>query len=66
VTVTDLFSRFILKIEALPEARTAWTKAAFLSLFRHQGLAEIIRVDNGPPIPSQGPGGLSKMSAWWV
>jgi transposase InsO family protein len=66
LTVTDLFSRFILKIEALPEARTAWTKAAFRALFRRQGLPDIIRVDNGAPFASQGPGGLSKLSVWWI
>ena len=49
MTVTDLFSRFILKIEVLPEARTAWTQAAFRALFRRQGLPDIIRVDNGAP-----------------
>lgn len=66
LTVTDLFSRFILKIEALPEARTAWTKAAFRALLRRQGLPDIIRVDNGAPFASQGPGGLSKLSVWWI
>jgi transposase InsO family protein len=66
LTVTDLFSRFILKIEALPEARTAWTKSAFEALFRRQGLPDIIRVDNGAPFASQGPGGLSKLSVWWI
>ena len=66
LTVTDLFSRFILKIEALPEARTAWTRAAFRALFRRQGLPDIIRVDNGAPFAPQGPGGLSKLSMWWI
>lgn len=66
LTVTDLFSRFILKIDALPEARTAWTQAAFRALFRRQGLPDIIRVDNGAPFASQGPGGLSKLSVWWI
>lgn len=66
LTVTDLYSRFILKIEALEEARTSWTKAAFRALFRRQGLPEIIRVDNGAPFASKGPGGLSKLSVWWI
>jgi transposase InsO family protein len=66
LTVTDLYSRFLLKLEALEEARTAWTKAAFQALFRRQGLPEIIRVDNGAPFASQGPGGLSKLSVWWI
>lgn len=66
LTVTDLFSRFVLKVEALPEARTAWTMNAFRSLFRRQGLPDIIRVDNGAPFASNGPGGLSKLSVWWI
>lgn len=66
LTVTDLYSRFVLKIEALEEARTAWTRTAFRALFRRQGLPEIIRVDNGAPFASQGPGGVSKLSVWWI
>lgn len=66
LTVTDLHSRFILKIDALEEARTTWTQAAFRALFRRQGLPEIIRVDNGAPFASQGPGGLSRLSVWWI
>jgi putative transposase len=64
--VTDLHSRFILKIDALEEARTSFTKASFRALFRRQGIPEIIRVDNGAPFASQGPGGLSKLSVWWI
>lgn len=66
LTVTDLYSRFILKIDALEEARTSFAKAAFQALFRRQGIPEIIRVDNGAPFASQGPGGLSKLSVWWI
>ena len=46
LTAMDLHSRFILKIDAL---------------FRRHGIPEIIRVDNGAPFPSQGPGGLSRL-----
>ena len=60
LTVTDLHSRFILKIEGLEEARTSFAKAAFRALFRRQGLPEIIRVDNGAPFASHGPGGLEQ------
>ena len=34
LTVTDLHSRFILKIDALEEAKTYFAKAAFKALFR--------------------------------
>ena len=54
LTVTDLHSRFILKIDALEEARTSFAKASFRSLFRLQGIPEIIRVDNGAPFLRKG------------
>lgn len=41
---------------------TRWTQRAFRSLFKVQGLPDIIRVDNGAPFASMGPGGLSKLS----
>ena len=66
LTVTDLHSRFILKIEGLEKARTSFAKAAFCALFRRLGIPEIIRVDTGAPFASQGPGGLSKLSVWWI
>ena len=66
LTVTDLHSRFILKIEGLEEARTSFAMAAFRALFRRQGIPEIIGVDSGAPFASQGPGGLSKLSVWWI
>ena len=66
LTVTDLYSRYLLKAEGLPQATTRWTQRAFRELFRSQGLPEIIRVDNGAPFASMGPGGLSKLSVWWI
>ena len=38
LTVTDFHSRFILKIDALEEARTYLANSAFKALFRRQGL----------------------------
>ena len=66
LTVTDLYSRYLLRAEALPQAITRWTQESFRALFRNQGLPEIIRVDNGAPFASMGPGGLSKLSVWWI
>jgi len=66
LTVTDLPSRYLLRAEGLPQATTRWTQQAFRRLFRQQGLPEIIRVDNGAPFASMGPGGLSKLSVWWI
>jgi len=66
LTVTDLHSRYLLLADGLPQATTHWTQRAFRKLFRLQGLPEIIRVDNGTPFASMGPGGLSKLSVWWI
>jgi transposase InsO family protein len=66
LTVTDLHSRYLLRAEGLPQATTRWTQRAFRGLFSRYGLPEIIRVDNGAPFASMGPGGLSKLSVWWI
>jgi putative transposase len=66
LTVTDLHSRFLMRAEGLPGQTRRWTQESFRALFRRQGLPEIIRVDNGAPFASMGPGGLSKLSVWWI
>lgn len=66
LTVTDLFSRYLVGVQALPQATQAWTRLAYENLFRVHGLPEIIRMDNGSPFGSIGPGGLSKLSVWWI
>lgn len=66
LTVSDLYSRYLLKAEALPQATTRWTMRSFRNMFREYGLPEIIRVDNGAPFASMGPGGLSRLSVWWI
>jgi transposase InsO family protein len=66
LTVTDLHSRYLMRAEGLPQATTRWTMGAFRSMFRRYGIPDIIRVDNGAPFASSGPGGLSKLSVWWI
>ena len=56
--------------KAAKAAAFAWTIAAvrsvFERLFAEHGLPEAIRCDNGPPFGSDGAGGLTRLSAWWV
>lgn len=66
LTVTDLYSRYLMKAEGLPQMTVKWTQQAFRDMFRSEGIPEIIRVDNGSPFASMGPGGLSKLSVWWI
>ncbi|MDG0995189.1 MAG: hypothetical protein P8O22_10705 [Akkermansiaceae bacterium] len=61
-----IYSRFLLKAEALPQATTRWTMRAFRNMFREYGLPKIIRVDNGSLFTSMGLGGLSRLSVWWI
>ena len=66
LTISDLYSRYVLRVEGLPQATTQWTQKSFKAAFRRYGLPEIIRVDNGAPFASMGPGGLSRLSVWWI
>jgi putative transposase len=65
LTVRDLFSRFILCIQAWPHEREAQVRRAFTRLFRRFGRPQVIRCDNGVPWSSTGPLGLSGLSVWW-
>jgi putative transposase len=56
----------VLVIRLLPDQRWQPTKAVFLRLFKRYGLPRIIRTDNGGPFASNGPAGLSRLSAWWT
>lgn len=66
LTVSDLYSRYIIRLEAVPQATQKYSRQAFERAFARYGLPEIIRVDNGSPFASIGPGRLSKLSAWWI
>ena len=66
LTVRDLFSRYVLTIRLLPDQRWQPAKAVFLRLFKRYGLPQVIRTDNGGPFASNGPAGLSRLSAWWT
>ena len=66
LTVRDLFSRYALLARLLPTQQWKPVQTVFTRLFREKGMPEAIRVDNGSPFASTGPGGLSRLSAWWV
>ena len=66
LTVSDLHSRFLLRCQALPAEREALVRPVFEDIFRRYGLPECIRTDNGAPFASRAPGGLSRLSAWWL
>jgi putative transposase len=66
LTVSDLFSRFILCCAVCPDVSHDPARAVFEKLFEARGLPRKIRVDNGPPFGSSGAGGLSRLAVWWI
>jgi len=67
LTVRDEFSRYVLELRAVADARHQTVRSCFERLFEQHGLPEAIRSDNGAPFASeQGILGLSRLSAWWV
>jgi transposase InsO family protein len=66
LTISDAFSRFLLRCEAVPGTRGVDVRPVFEAAFREFGLPNAIRSDNGPPFASTGAGGLSRLSVWWV
>jgi len=67
LTVRDEFSRYVLELRAMANARGETVRTCFERLFEQHGMPQAIRSDNGAPFASdQGVLGLSGLSAWWV
>jgi transposase InsO family protein len=66
LTATDAYSRYLLCCRAVAKTDGVHTKAVFETLFRKHGLPETIRTDNGAPFASPAPGGLSRLSIYWL
>lgn len=67
LTVRDEYSRYILELQRVPDARTATVRDRFDRLFQRHGLPAAIRSDNGDPFAHRSAVlGLSRLSAWWV
>ena len=66
LTVSDLYSRYLLGCEAHPEVSLQRTMQYFALLFRTYGLPNRIRTDNGVPFASSALARLSHLSAWWI
>jgi transposase InsO family protein len=65
LTMTDAASRYVLLCEiVMPNG--AEVRRACERLFRARGLPWALRMDNGAPFASQGPGGLSRLAVGWV
>ena len=66
LTISDGFSRYLIRCEVTSRLDFDSVKPVFESAFREFGLPEMIRTDNGPPFASRAPGGLSRLSIWWL
>lgn len=66
LTISDNYSRYLLRCQGLPGPRYQPTRKVFESAFREYGLPDAIRVDNGTPFASRGIGGVSRLSIWWI
>jgi len=67
LTVRDEYSRYVLEVRRMADARGASVRACFEQLFQRYGLPGAIRSDNGTPFAQvRALLGLSRLSAWWV
>jgi len=62
LTVTDAYSRYLLRSQALARTDTDHVWPVLDAAFREFGLPHYMRSDNGSPFASRGAGGLSRLS----
>lgn len=67
LTVSDVFSRYLLGCRALTSIASEPVEVVFKRLFQKYGLPHVIRSDNGVPFASpMALGRLSRLSVWWI
>jgi transposase InsO family protein len=66
LTISDLFSRYLLRCQVVAGLADPLVRPLFEATFREYGLPRAIRTDNGPPFASLAAGGLSRLAVWWV
>ena len=64
LTISDGFSRALLRCQGLCSTNRFDAQKVFDGAFREFGLPDAIRTDNGSPF--SGPSGVSQLSIWWV
>jgi hypothetical protein len=62
LTLSDAYSRYLLRCQALRRGDTEHVWPVLDAAFREYGLPLHLRSDNGPPFASKGAGGLSQLS----
>jgi transposase InsO family protein len=66
LTITDGYSRYLLRCQVVSAADTIRTRAVTEGAFSEYGLPDRMRSDNGAPFGSNGRGGLTALSVWWM
>ena len=66
LTITDAYSRYLLRCQGVEKTDTPRTRAIFEAAFREYGMPQAIRTDNGTPFASTAVSGLSRLSVWWM
>lgn len=66
LTITDAWSRFLIRCEPLEGETLEASKAVYEAAFREFGMPLRMRSDNGTPFASSAVGGLSRLSVWWI
>jgi transposase InsO family protein len=66
LTISDGFSRYLLRCKALSSTETTPSERVFDAAFREFGLPRAMRTDNGSPFAARAPGGLSRLAVKWV
>jgi putative transposase len=66
LTISDAWSRYLLRSQAVEKTDTERVRAIFEAAFREHGLPWAMRTDNGPPFASPAVGGLSRLAVWWI
>lgn len=66
LTLMDAFSRYLLRCDGYLSPTEENARKSFVAAFREHGMPEVIRSDNGTPFASTAPGGLSRLSIWWI
>ena len=66
LTISDGYSRYLLRCQAVEKTETLRVQAIFEAAFREYGMPQAIRTDNGAPFASLAIAGLSRLAVWWI
>jgi putative transposase len=66
LTISDAWSRYLLRCQAVEKTDTERVRSIFEAAFREYGLPHAIRTDNGAPFASPALRGLSRLAVWWI